>query len=92
LLPAGGADQLSSARNRLEARIVSVTPMLGRVRVLVDAGFPLVAAVTRRSLEDLGLVQGSAITAVFKASAVHLIALPGRDDRDLDTSPGRGLS
>ena len=92
LLPAGAAHQLSSARNRLEACIGSVTPMLGPVRVLVDAGFPLVAAVTRRSLEDLGLAEGSAVTAVFKASAAHLIALPGRGDHDLDTPPGRGLS
>jgi tungstate transport system ATP-binding protein len=87
LVPAGEAGQLSSARNRLEGRIVAVTPQLGRMRVLVDCGFPLAAAVTRRSLEDLGLGEGSAVTAVFKASAVHLIALP----LDLDTPPRPGL-
>ena len=91
LVPPGGPAHLSSARNRLEGRIQAVTPVLGGVRVLVDCGFPLVAAVTRRSMEDLGLAQGSAVTAMFKASAAHLIALPGEGDRRLDTPPGAGL-
>ena len=82
LAPAGEAGQLSSARNRLEGRVVAVTPLLGRVRVLVDCGFPLVAMVTRRSMEDLGIAEGSGVTAVFKASAAHLISLR----LDLDTS------
>ncbi len=87
LVPAGSGVHLTSARNRLEGRIVSVTPQLGRMRVVVDCGFPLVAAVTRRSIEDLGLADGAAVTAVFKASAAHLITLA----RDLDTPSGAGL-
>jgi tungstate transport system ATP-binding protein len=75
LVPAGEAGHLSSARNRLEGRIVTVTASLGRMRVLVDCGFPLAAAVTRRSVEDLGLAEGAPVTAVFKASAAHLIPL-----------------
>jgi tungstate transport system ATP-binding protein len=77
LVPAGEAGHLSSARNRLEGRIVAITPSLALIRVLVDCGFPLAAAVTRRSLEDLGLAEGAAVTAVFKASAAHLIPLRG---------------
>jgi tungstate transport system ATP-binding protein len=91
LVPAGGGGHLSSARNRLEGRIQAVTPVLGGVRLLVDCGFPLVAAVTRRSMEDLGLAEGSAVMAMFKASAAHLIALPGEGDRRLDTPRGAGL-
>jgi tungstate transport system ATP-binding protein len=73
--PAGETGQLSSARNRLEGRIVAITPSLAYLRVLVDCGFPLAAAVTRRSAEDLALAEGVAVTAVFKASAAHLIPL-----------------
>jgi molybdopterin-binding protein len=62
----------SSARNHLTGTVVRVTPG-SPVRVLVDVGFPLVAAVTARSMEELGLRAGSPISAVFKASAAHLI-------------------
>jgi len=63
---------LSSARNHLTGVVVRVTPG-SPARVLVDVGFPLVAAVTPRSVEELGLAEGVPITAVFKASAPHLI-------------------
>ncbi len=46
-------------------------------RVVVDCGFPLVALVTRRSVEELGLVEGARVTAAFKATAPHLIRLAG---------------
>jgi molybdopterin-binding protein len=62
----------SSARNHLLGTIVRVTPG-SPVRVLVDVGFPLVAAVTPRSVAELALAPGTPITAVFKASAAHVI-------------------
>jgi tungstate transport system ATP-binding protein len=64
----------SSARNRLNGRIVRTTPQGPLVRVQVDCGFPLVALVTRASARELDLNEGRAVTAAFKASAVHLIA------------------
>ena len=64
---------LSSARNHLAGTIVSLTPTSAHVRVIVDAGFPVIAAVTPRSVEDLGLAPGVPVIAVFKASAVHLL-------------------
>jgi molybdopterin-binding protein len=67
---------LSSARNHLAGTIATVTPTSAHVRVVVDCGFPLVAAVTPRSVDDLALVPGAAITAVFKASAAHLLPAP----------------
>jgi molybdopterin-binding protein len=63
----------SSARNQLVGRVTSVTPAPAHVRVVVDVGFPLVAAVTRRSIDELALVPGAPILAVFKASAAHLL-------------------
>jgi molybdopterin-binding protein len=64
---------LSSARNHLAGTIASLTPTSLHVRVVVDCGFALVAAVTARSVEDLGLAPGVPVVAVFKASAAHLL-------------------
>jgi len=67
---------LSSARNYLPGTIVRVTASAPATRVVVDVGFSLVATVTARSAADLGLAEGGAIVAAFKASAAHLIG-PG---------------
>jgi len=64
---------LSSARNHLTGTVARITPSAPQVRIVVDVGFPLVAAVTRRSVEEFGLAEGRAVTAIFKASAAHLI-------------------
>jgi tungstate transport system ATP-binding protein len=47
------------------------------MRVEIDCGFQLVASITRRSMEDLGLVAGASVVASFKATAVHLIPRGG---------------
>jgi tungstate transport system ATP-binding protein len=64
---------LSSARNRLTGTIARLAPSTPGTRVIVDVGFPLVATVTARSVADLGLAEGVTVTAVFKASAAHLV-------------------
>jgi len=66
---------LSSARNYLTGTIVQLIPSTPAIRVVVDVGFPLVATVTARSVADLGLAEGTPVTAAFKASAAHLIGL-----------------
>ena len=43
------------------------------MRVTVDCGFLLSALITRPACEELWLAEGSAVTAVVKATAVHLI-------------------
>jgi molybdenum ABC transporter, ATP-binding protein len=73
-LSAAGVDApATSARNRLRGRVVRVTPSGPYVHVEVDAGFTLVALITKQSLEELALKPGSEVVATFKASAVHLI-------------------
>jgi len=64
---------LSSARNYLAGTIVQLVPSTPAIRVVVDVGFPLVATVTARSVADLGLAEGTPVTAAFKASAAHMI-------------------
>jgi tungstate transport system ATP-binding protein len=72
---AGSPGPGSSARNRLDGRIVRLTPQGSTVRVTIDCSFPLVALITRASADEMALAEGQPVTAVFKASAVHLIPL-----------------
>jgi molybdate transport system ATP-binding protein len=62
-----------SARNQLPGRVTAMQPEGGVVRVTVDCGFSLNALITRPACEELRLTDGSAVTAVVKATAVHLI-------------------
>jgi tungstate transport system ATP-binding protein len=73
LAPPATAEGPSSARNRLLGRVMAVMPAGGLERVELDCGFPLVALITRRSAEELGVRPGVHLLASFKASAVHLI-------------------
>ncbi|MBI3303099.1 MAG: ABC transporter ATP-binding protein [Deltaproteobacteria bacterium] len=66
--------QPSSARNHFPARVVRVLPWGVAFKVHLDCGFPLVAFVTRPSIEVLGLREEATVIATFKATAVHVIA------------------
>ncbi len=63
----------SSARNRLPARVLELTPEGPLVRVTLDAGFPLSALVTRPAAAELDLAPGLAVTALLKAPAIHVV-------------------
>jgi tungstate transport system ATP-binding protein len=63
----------SSARNHLTGKVVKLFPFGSQVRISVDCGFPLVALITRRSWEDLGLGMGQTVVCSFKASSIRLI-------------------
>jgi len=64
---------ISSARNHLSGRIFRMTPSGPLVRVVIDCGLPVVALITRGSANEMKLAEGQAVTATFKATAVHLI-------------------
>jgi molybdopterin-binding protein len=59
--------------NRLGGRVQRLVPSGPHVRVVIDCGFPLIALVTQRSVEDLGFAPGAPVTAHFKATAPHLL-------------------
>jgi tungstate transport system ATP-binding protein len=59
--------------NALPGVVRSVTPSTPYIRVVVDCGFPLVSALTPRSVRELDLRPGARVVAIVKASAVHLI-------------------
>jgi molybdate transport system ATP-binding protein len=67
-------DQVSSARNRLAGRVRAVIPEGALARVELDCGFPLVALVTAQSAAEMALREGENVSAVVKATSVHLAA------------------
>jgi len=62
----------SSARNSFQGEIQDISDAGTIVRITVDVGVPLVAAITRRSLLDMGLKQGMEVFLTFKAVDVHV--------------------
>lgn len=69
--PLAGA---TSARNRLQLRVASLTPAGGSVRVRLDGAAQLVALVTRDAVGALGLEPGSETVALIKATALRTFA------------------
>jgi molybdopterin-binding protein len=62
-----------SARNQIPARVTGITTGEATANVELDAnGVRLVASVTAEAVRDLGLAEGSQVTAVIKASEVIL--------------------
>ena len=66
--------QISSARNRVAGTVRSVILEGPLARVELDCGFPLVAVVTAQSASELRLTAGDAVSAIVKATAVHVAA------------------
>ncbi len=63
----------SSMRNSFEGKICGITHAGTHVRVLLDCGFKLISYITPHSLFELGLYEGSTVTASFKATAIHIL-------------------
>jgi molybdate transport system regulatory protein len=63
----------TSARNRVRGTVAELSPGQEVVTVAVDIGLPdpLLALVTRESVDKLGLEPGSAVVATFKATATR---------------------
>lgn len=64
----------SSARNQMAGHVRDMLPWGGQLRVLINCGFELSAAVTRRSAAELGLSEGASVVVSFKATSAHLLA------------------
>jgi molybdopterin-binding protein len=62
-----------SARNQIPARVISINFGEAIANVELDAcGSRLVASITVEAVKQLGLAEGSEVTAVIKASDVIL--------------------
>ena len=65
-----------SARNKISARVTSITRGEATANVALDAGgLRLVASITVEAAQELGLAEGSEVIAVIKASDV-ILAVP----------------
>ena len=67
-----------SIRNQLPGTVASVTPgeVMATVKIRLDGGQELTAAVTLEAVEDLGLTTGSAVRALIKSTEVSLATGP----------------
>lgn len=62
----------SSARNCFRGKIVEISDTGTVVRITVDTGVPMIAAITRRSFQDMELRLGLDVYLTFKAMDVHV--------------------
>ncbi len=63
---------LSSARNSLRGTVTKIEAENSTVLLTVDIGIPLVALITKSSLERLKISQGDSVCVTFKASSVRV--------------------
>ncbi|MFI6659787.1 molybdopterin-binding protein [Streptomyces sp. NPDC050523] len=72
-----------SIRNQLPGTVTAITPgeAMATVKVRLDGGQEITAAITREAVNDLGLTEGSAVRALVKSTEIAL-----------STSPVEGLS
>jgi molybdopterin-binding protein len=62
-----------SARNQIPARVTGINEGEAIANVELDAsGIRLVASITAEAVRELGIAEGSRVTAVIKASDVML--------------------
>ena len=61
-----------SARNQLAGRITAITSgaVMAEVTIDIGNGQTLVAAISRSSVERMGLAEGDAVVAIVKATEV----------------------
>lgn len=67
----------SSARNTFSGQVKLLALSGPLAKVEIDCGLTLVALITKRSAEDLGLKVGQQVHASFKATAVNVISRAG---------------
>jgi tungstate transport system ATP-binding protein len=72
-LSTNASRETTSARNVFQGRIEKITSLGPYQKVRLNCGFPLVAYVTRHSLEKLLLKEGKEVVAAFKATGIHVI-------------------
>ncbi|MFI6274196.1 molybdopterin-binding protein [Streptomyces sp. NPDC050988] len=67
-----------SIRNQLPGTVTSVTPgeAMATVKVRLDGGQELTAAITLEAVKELGLAEGSAVRALVKSTEISLATGP----------------
>ena len=70
---ADSPNPLTSMRNVLLGKVRRIVSLGAHIRVNVDTGFDLRAIITKQSLHDLQISEGSEVRASFKVTAAHTI-------------------
>ncbi|MEU9878580.1 TOBE domain-containing protein [Streptomyces phaeochromogenes] len=67
-----------SIRNQLPGTVTAVTPgeAMATVKVRLDGGQELTAAITSEAVEELGLAEGSVVRALVKSTEISLATGP----------------
>ncbi|MEV2229396.1 TOBE domain-containing protein [Streptomyces phaeochromogenes] len=67
-----------SIRNQLPGTVTAVTPgeAMATVKVRLDGGQELTAAITLEAVKELGLAEGSAVRALVKSTEISLATGP----------------
>ncbi|WP_458242586.1 TOBE domain-containing protein [Streptomyces sp. MAI_2237] len=67
-----------SIRNQIPGTVTAVTPgeVMATVKVRLTGGQDITAAITRESVEDLGLADGTAVRALVKSTEISLATAP----------------
>jgi tungstate transport system ATP-binding protein len=73
ILSSGVNPGTTSLRNSFSGKIIRSVNLGAHYRIGLDCGFPLVAWVTPHSRDEMGLVEGTEVTASFKATAIHVM-------------------
>jgi molybdate transport system ATP-binding protein len=71
----GESRHTSSAQNRLNVEIVSITTVGGRVRLGLAGPQPFAAEISETAARDLALAPGARVVASWKATATRLIEI-----------------
>jgi molybdate transport system ATP-binding protein len=71
----GDSLHTSSAQNRLDVEIVSVTTIGGRVRLGLAGPQPFAAEISEASAREMALSPGTRVAATWKATATRLIEI-----------------
>ncbi|MGW1954631.1 TOBE domain-containing protein [Streptomyces sp. NPDC001920] len=67
-----------SIRNQLPGTVTAITPgeVMATVKVRLTGGQNLTAAITLEAVEDLGLAEGTSVTALVKSTEISLATGP----------------
>jgi molybdopterin-binding protein len=63
----------TSARNSFYGTINAITASGPVTHVTIDCGIPILATVTSKSSDEMNLAEGTLVSAIFKATAVHIL-------------------
>ncbi|MBP1745258.1 MAG: binding protein [Firmicutes bacterium] len=63
---------VSSARNVFKGTVKNIIEEGSSAKVILDIGMPMTALITKKSLNEMGIVMGTELYAIFKTMAVKV--------------------